>query len=95
MCLAVPGRVVAWLDRQPPFARATVEFAGVRRDIHMTCVPEAIEGDYVLVHAGIAITRIDAAEAQRVLSLLAELGLDEDDASAADATAPPATGDPP
>lgn len=75
MCLAVPGKVIAWTDRTPPFATAVVEFGGVRRAVSMACVPEANVGDYVLVHAGIAISRIDAAEAARVLAALAELEL--------------------
>ena len=78
MCLAVPGRVVRWIDRTPPFATAAVEFGGVRREVNLACTPEAEIGDYVLVHAGIAITRIDADEAARVLATLQELDLDED-----------------
>lgn len=77
MCLAVPGQVVEWIEREPPFAAAAVEFGGVRRHVNMACVPEAECGDYVLVHAGIAITRIDPAEAARVLQTLAELDLTE------------------
>ena len=73
MCLAVPGKIVRWIDRDPTFARAEVEFGGVRRVCHMACVPDAPIGDYVLVHAGVAITRIDTSEAQRVLSDLARL----------------------
>jgi hydrogenase expression/formation protein HypC len=80
MCLAVPGRIVEWTERRAPFSSARVEFGGVRREVSMVCVPEAREGDYVLVHAGIAISVIDAAEAQRVLVTLAELQLKEDDA---------------
>jgi hydrogenase expression/formation protein HypC len=78
MCLAVPGKVVAWVERQPPFSTATVEFGGVQRQVSMACVPDADAGDYVLVHAGIAISRVDAAEAARVLATLAELGLDDE-----------------
>lgn len=77
MCLAVPGRVVTWIEREPPFASASVEFGGVRRRVSMMCVPETEEGDYVLVHAGIAISRIDADEAHRTLATLAELELDD------------------
>ncbi|MEX0704110.1 MAG: HypC/HybG/HupF family hydrogenase formation chaperone [Planctomycetales bacterium] len=77
MCLAVPGCVIEWLERDLPFAAATVEFAGVRRRVSMACIPEALPGDYVLVHAGVAISLIDAAEAGRVLATLAELALDE------------------
>lgn len=75
MCLAVPGKVIAWTDRTLPFATAVVEFGGVRRAVSMACVPEANVGDYVLVHAGMAISRLDAAEAARVLAALAELEL--------------------
>ena len=78
MCLAVPGKVVEWTERDPLFASAAVEFAGVRRQVSMACVPQADIGDYVLVHAGIAISRIDAAEAVRVLIALRELGLEGD-----------------
>lgn len=70
MCLAVPGKVVEWLERDTLFARARVEFSGVRRDVSMQCVPDAVAGDYVLVHAGIAISRLDAAEAEAVLASL-------------------------
>lgn len=73
MCLAVPGKVVRWLDRDPLFARAEVEFAGVRRVCHMSCVPEAGEGEFVIVHAGVAISRVDQAEAERLLDDLREL----------------------
>jgi hydrogenase expression/formation protein HypC len=66
------------LDAEPPFTAALVEFAGVRRQVSLACVPEAIKGDYVLVHAGVAISRINAAEAAKVLAALEELDLDED-----------------
>lgn len=56
MCLGVPGRVVRWLDRSELTAEAEIDFGGVRKRCHMACVPEAAEGDYVLVHAGVAIT---------------------------------------
>ncbi|MDA7662888.1 HypC/HybG/HupF family hydrogenase formation chaperone [Pirellulaceae bacterium] len=77
MCLGIPGKVVRWIDRDETFAQAEIEFDGVRRICHMACVIEANEGDYVIVHAGIGISRIDAAEAQRVFEELAALGDDE------------------
>jgi len=73
MCLAIPGRLARWLDRDPLFARAEIEFDGLRRVCHLACVPDAAEGDYVLVHAGVAISRIAAAEAARLLAELASL----------------------
>jgi hydrogenase expression/formation protein HypC len=77
MCLAVPGKIVALRQSAPPFASAIVEFGGVRREVSVACVPEAAEGDYVMVHAGIAISRVNAREAARVLDTLRELDLDE------------------
>ena len=81
MCLAVPGKLVCWIDHDPIFARAEIEFAGIRRVCHMACVPDAAEGDYVLVHAGIAITRIDTEAAHRVLDDLARLDLADEEIS--------------
>lgn len=78
MCLGVPGKLVEWIDRDPTFALAKIEFDGVGRDCHMACVPEAEVGDYVIVHAGIAICRIDSEEAERVLAELRRLDLAED-----------------
>jgi hydrogenase expression/formation protein HypC len=77
MCLAVPGKIVLLSEATPPFTSAIVEFGGVRREVSVACVPDAVEGDYVMVHAGIAISRVDADEAARVLRTLAELDLDE------------------
>ncbi len=77
MCLGIPGKVARWVEREGLQARAEIEFDGVRRVCHMMCVPDANEGDYVVVHAGIAISRIDPADAQRVFDELAALGDDE------------------
>jgi hydrogenase expression/formation protein HypC len=78
MCLAVPGKLLRWIERDPVLAQGEVEFAGVRRVCHLACVPGALEGDYLLVHAGIAIARLDAAEAARVFAELERLGDDGD-----------------
>ncbi len=72
MCLGVPGRLISWVERDPTFGRAVVEFGGIRRECHMACVPDAEIGDYVVVHAGIAISRIDECEARRALADHAE-----------------------
>ena len=82
MCLAAPGKVVHWLERRPPFARAVIEFGGVRREVSMDFVPEAVEGDYVIVHAGVAISRLDTEEAAKVMETWKEIELsvfEEDD----------------
>jgi hydrogenase expression/formation protein HypC len=78
VCLAIPGKVVELLEAESPFASAVVEFGGVRRQVSLACVPEATAGDYVLVHAGVAISRINAAEAAKVLAALEQLDLDEE-----------------
>lgn len=84
MCLAIPGKVVDVASEEPLFASAIVEFGGVRRRVNMACVPEAKPGDYVMVHAGLAISRVDEQEAVRTLETLEQLALSEEpDGSAA------------
>lgn len=73
MCLGVPGMVIERNDGSDTLASAVVEFGGVRRSVCVACVPEAVPGDYVIVHAGIAIARIDAEEAGRLLEQLREM----------------------
>ncbi|MEZ6133479.1 MAG: HypC/HybG/HupF family hydrogenase formation chaperone [Pirellulaceae bacterium] len=65
----------SWLDRDPLFARANIEFDGVACQCHMACVPEAKVGDYVIVHAGVAICLIDEMEARRIFAELERLDL--------------------
>jgi hydrogenase expression/formation protein HypC len=79
MCLAIPGQVIRWVNRDAAFAQAEVEFDGVCRLCHMACVPDANIGDYVIVHAGVAISRLDEREAQRTLADLARLGVTADE----------------
>jgi hydrogenase expression/formation protein HypC len=67
MCLGVPGRLVRWIDRDPLMAVAEIDFGGVTKPCHMACVPEAQVGNYVLVHAGIALTVIDEQAARKTL----------------------------
>jgi hydrogenase expression/formation protein HypC len=74
MCLGVPGRVVQQPKARDELAMAVVEFAGVRRPVCLACVPEVAVGDYVIVHAGFALSRIDPIEAERVLEHLKEMG---------------------
>lgn len=68
MCLGIPGQIVRWINRDATFAKAEVEFSGVRREVHMACVPEAEVSQYVIVHAGIAICVVDEAEAAKTLA---------------------------
>ncbi|MCZ7685571.1 MAG: HypC/HybG/HupF family hydrogenase formation chaperone [Sandaracinaceae bacterium] len=72
MCLAVPGRVVATFEEHA-MRMARVSFGGVERAVCLETLPEVREGDYVLVHVGFAIARIDEAEAARLLRELEAL----------------------
>lgn len=69
MCLALPARVVELL----PNLRAIVDLGGVRKEVSIDLVDDAQVGDYVIVHVGYAIGKIDPEEAQRTLALFAEL----------------------
>jgi len=78
MCLGIPGQIVAISDVED--LRGIVSIAGVRREINLHCVVddahpvESCVGDWVLVHVGFAMSRIDEDEAARTLDVLAELG---------------------
>lgn len=69
MCLALPARVVELL----PGARAIVDLGGVRKEVSIDLVDDAQVDDYVIIHVGYAIGKIDPDEAQRTLALFAEL----------------------
>ena len=72
MCLGVPARVVSVAD-EDGVRMGRVDFGGVARKVCLEHVPEAVVGDYVLVHVGFALSKLDEAEARRVFELLAEL----------------------
>ena len=72
MCLGVPGQIVM-LTREGELVRVgRVSFGGVDQEINLSCVPEAGPGDWVMVHAGIAIACIDEEAARRTQQLLAD-----------------------
>jgi hydrogenase expression/formation protein HypC len=72
MCLGIPGRITEtfWDD---DVAMAKVDFGGLSKRVCIAHVPEALPGDYVLVHVGFALSVIDEAEAQRTMQLLEEM----------------------
>ncbi len=73
MCLAVPGKVVE-ITGEGDLRMGKVDFSGVQRQACLAYVPEVREGDYVLVHVGFAISRIDEQQAMETLLALAEIG---------------------
>ena len=73
MCLAVPGKLVS-ISGEDPFQRVgKVSFGGVVKDVSLACLPEAQVGDYVIVHVGMAISRLDEAEANEVFMYLKQI----------------------
>lgn len=77
MCLGVPGRVVDVAD-EAGVLMGRVDFGGVARKVCLAHVPDIQVGEYVLVHVGFALSRLDEAEAKRVYELLAEINQLED-----------------
>jgi len=71
MCLAIPARVVAL--PAPDIAR--IDLAGVQKEISLALLDDVAIGDYVIVHVGYALTRLDPVEAERTLATFAEAGL--------------------
>lgn len=72
MCLAIPGKIVEITD--PENSIAKVEIGGVRRGVNIGMLDDLQIGDYVLVHVGFAMSKVDEKEAQETLRLLQELG---------------------
>jgi len=72
MCLAVPGRVTSTFEEEGVLM-GKVDFGGVGRTVCLIYLSDTHPGDYVIVHAGFAISRVDEAEAQQTLALLAEM----------------------
>jgi hydrogenase expression/formation protein HypC len=73
MCLGIPGRITALTDADG-LLMGTVDFGGVRKDVCLAYVPDARLGEYVIVHVGFAIARVDQAEAERTLDVLRAMG---------------------
>ena len=77
MCLGIPGKVVETY-REHDVLMGKVDFGGVSKRVCLEHVPEVLPGDYVLVHVGFALSRIDEVEARRVFAFLEEMNqLDE------------------
>jgi hydrogenase expression/formation protein HypC len=70
MCLAIPARVVEVKDGD----FATVDLGGVKKDISLALVEDVGVGDYVIVHVGFALNKLNPEEAERTLALFAEMG---------------------
>jgi len=78
MCLAVPGRVLS-VTEQDGTTMADVDFGGVRKEVCLAYIPDAQEGEYVIVHVGFAIQRLDEKSAQDTLANFERLGILEEE----------------
>jgi hydrogenase expression/formation protein HypC len=75
MCLGVPGKVLAIRTGAPGMPMGKIDFGGVAKEACLAYVPEAAVGDYVIVHAGFALSRLDEEEAREVFALLDDLAV--------------------
>jgi hydrogenase expression/formation protein HypC len=73
MCLGIPGRVIEVRD-EGGLAMGRVDFGGVRKEACLAYLPDIEVGDYVIVHVGFAISKVDEAEAMKTLEVLATMG---------------------
>jgi hydrogenase expression/formation protein HypC len=78
MCLAIPGKIVTEEQRNG-LRIGRVQFGGIIREANLDFVPEVKVGDYVMVHVGFAISRIDQVEAERTYQALEAMGILQDE----------------
>lgn len=83
MCLAIPGKILS-KEHIAGVDVGQVQFGAITRQVALGFVPEAEVGDYVMVHVGFAISRVDAEEAQRTYEILEQLGAVEEELGDAD-----------
>lgn len=77
MCLAIPGKIVEIVDEENRIAK--VDVGGVKRNVNIGMLDEVSLGDYVLIHVGFAMSKIDEKEAEETLRLLQDLGSYEEE----------------
>ena len=73
MCLAVPGRITSISGDDPLMRTGKVDFGGILKEVSLAYVPEVKVGDYVIVHVGFALSRVDEDEAKQVFEYLREM----------------------
>jgi hydrogenase expression/formation protein HypC len=73
MCLAVPGKIVSVSGEDPLMRTGKIDFGGILKEVSLAYVPEAKIGDYVIVHVGFALSRVDEEEANQVFEYLREM----------------------
>jgi len=73
MCLAIPGKIASISGEDPLLRSGKVDFGGILKEVSLAYVPEAQVGDYVIVHVGFALSRVDEDEAKQVFEYLREM----------------------
>lgn len=73
MCLAIPGKIIDVAGDEPLARTGRVDFGGIIKEVSLAYVPDAGPGDYVIVHVGFAISKVDEEEAQQVFAYLREM----------------------
>jgi hydrogenase expression/formation protein HypC len=73
MCLAIPGKIESIHGDDPLTRMGKVNFGGILKDACLAYVPEAMVGDYVIVHVGFALSRLDEEEARKVFDYLRQM----------------------
>ncbi|MBE9043405.1 HypC/HybG/HupF family hydrogenase formation chaperone [Pleurocapsales cyanobacterium LEGE 10410] len=73
MCLAVPGKIVSIGDDEPLLRMGRVSFGGIIKQVSLAYLPEAVVGDYVIVHVGFALSILDRDEAEQTLNYVQQL----------------------
>ena len=73
MCLGIPGKVLEIIEQADAMPMGKVEFGGITKDICLVYLPDVEVGDYVLVHVGFAISKIDEQEAQEIFSYVQQI----------------------
>ena len=77
MCLAIPGKVIEVHDSVEWLSTGKVDFGGVVKEVSLALVPGAVVGDYVIVHVGMALSKIAEDEAQQVFAYLRQMEPEE------------------
>jgi len=73
MCLAVPGKIISISGEDPLQRMGRIDYGGILKEASLAYVPEAQVGDYVIVHVGFALNRVDEEEARKVFEYLREM----------------------
>jgi len=74
MCLAIPGKIVSVSGEDPLERMGKIDFGGILKEASLAYVPDTRVGDYVIVHVGFALSKVDEAEAQKVFEYLKQMG---------------------